>query len=226
MTPLTGPALLSILFFSHHYLVVNCTSKQCYRRKWQEKERKANGFAYYIHLNGCLSLLKHRFSDCRLELNASPPPKMSESYREQRVTCMAEPQLVLVLFSEVSRPNLKDRSNLKPEGKGLASHHPCSHAIGGDRRDVTGRGSLSNSNRSPWRPTYLEQGVSAGFTEATWAWVTLTQELAHPSDPRVSRCSANSSPAKMPRQPWTCLWGKFRQSFMTGSLKPVRSFHI
>lgn len=108
-----------------------------------------------MHLNGCLSLLKHRFSDCRVELNVSPPPKMNESYREQRFTCMAEPQLVLVLFSEVSRPNRKDRSNLKPEGKGLAAHHPCSHAIGGDRRDITGQGSLSNSNRSPWRPTCL-----------------------------------------------------------------------
>lgn len=31
---LTGPAFLSTLFFSHHYLVLNCTSKQCYRRKW------------------------------------------------------------------------------------------------------------------------------------------------------------------------------------------------
>ena len=78
-----------------------------------------------LHLSGCLSLIKHGFSDCRIELKSQPPstpPQMSESQRTWRLTCGLQTFMSRVwlklqpmweLFSEFSRPNRKERADLE-----------------------------------------------------------------------------------------------------------------
>ena len=69
---------------------------------------EANAFIYFMHRSGYLSLMKHMFSGCRVELKTSPPhPELNEWLIQRTKIHMSHVWLkfqpILLLGSQFSR---------------------------------------------------------------------------------------------------------------------------